>query len=290
MIMNIKHHLVNVFGLLLSVLLVACGPSEAERQAQAAATAVAGAATQTAEAPTFTPTSTPTPTETPTPTATPTDTPTPTATPTPTPEAIVVSGSLNVREGPGTQYEVKDTFEQGAELAVMGQFEDCTWLRVRNRSTLIAGWVSGAENYIELRLSCDSIPLGTFRPHTGVIKPNQRGGGYGELAVDNGTSKDGVVILMLDDEPFVAAYIRHGDSFTLTGIRDGIYDLYFSTGSQWNGEEFTRSASYQRFEEPFDFTTGATTYTTWSVTLHSVSGGTASAEDLSEGEFPDLGP
>lgn len=69
--------------LLASVILVACGPSQAELDAQATKVAADIFATQTAEAPTPTPTFTPTFTPTPTPTSTPTSIPTPTATPPP---------------------------------------------------------------------------------------------------------------------------------------------------------------------------------------------------------------
>lgn len=73
--------------LLASAILVACGPSQAERDAQATKIAADVFATQTAEAPTPTPTFTPTFTPTPTPTSTPTSTltPTPSSTPTTTP-------------------------------------------------------------------------------------------------------------------------------------------------------------------------------------------------------------
>jgi hypothetical protein len=267
--------------------LVSCGPSQAELDTQATAVAANIFATQTAQAPTSTPTSTPTPTKTPT--ATPTKTPTPTATSTPTPDAIVIGNAVNVREGPGTEYSQQGQFNQNEELDIIGQFEDCAWLQVNSRNQSLAGWVSGDTRYVELQTNCGTIPEGTFRPLTGIIKPNQRGGGYGELTIDNGTTRDGVVILTFNDTAVMAVYIRSSDSFTMQGIRDGTYYLYFSTGEEWNGREFTVDPSRQRFEDAFEFTTGATTYTTWSITLHGVAGGTASAENVSESEFPDIG-
>lgn len=266
--------------------------------AQATVIAAEIYATQTAAAPTASPTptstSTPTPTpttsptKTPTPTTRPTNTPTPTATSTPLPGAIVQSGTLNVREGPGTQYPSQGTFSQNTELDVIGKFEDCSWLKVRSRDQALTGWVVGGNQYIDLRLACDSLPPGTFRPPTGTIQPNKQGGGYGELTVDNGTTNDSVVILTRDGQSIVAAYIRAQDNFTLKGIRDGTYYLYFTSGFEWNGEEFTKSPSYQRFEEASTFTTTATTYTTWSVTLHAVVGGNASAEPVNEAVFPEI--
>jgi hypothetical protein len=137
--------------------------------------------------------------------------------------------------------------------------------------------------------SAVNIPLGTIRPSTGVIKSNQDSGGYGELTVENGTTSDGVVILTLSDKPVMSAYIRSGDSFTMKGILDGTYYLYFSTGADWNGKAFTTTPSHQKFEDAFEFSTGSTTYTTWSVTLQGVVGGTAATENIDESQFPDIG-
>ena len=74
--------------LLTSAILVACGPSQAERDAQATKIAADIFAAQTAEPPTLTPTptSTPVPTSTPMPTSTPAVTPLPTGTLTVTPQ------------------------------------------------------------------------------------------------------------------------------------------------------------------------------------------------------------
>ena len=229
----------------------------------------------------LTPTLALTPSVTPTPTVPPTETPT--ATPT---QSAVVSGSvIDVREGPGTEYLKQGRLNKNEELDIIGQFKDCAWLKVSSRNQSMIGWIPGDKGYVELRITCENIPLGTFRPLTGVIKPNQRGGGYGELTVDNGTTEDGVVILTLSDDPVMAAYIRSGDSFTMKGIRNGTYYLYFSKGAEWNGKAFTTTPSHQKFEDAFEFTSGGR----WSVTLHGVVGGTASAEEVDESEFPDIG-
>lgn len=278
-----SNRLLLMIFLALTCLLVSCGPTQAELNAQTTAVAASIFATQTAQVPTSTPTLTPTSTATPTPTKT------PTPTPTPTPDAIVIGNAINIREGPGTNYPQQGQFNKNEELDIIGQFEDCTWLKVSSRRQALTGWVSGDARYVQLQTNCGNIPLGTFRPLTGIIKPNQRGGGYGEFTVDNGTARDGVVILTFNDTVVMVVYIRSSDSFVMQGIRDGNYYLYFSTGSEWNGREFTVDASRQKFEDAFQFTTGATTYTTWSITLHGVVGGTTSAENVSESEFPDIG-
>jgi hypothetical protein len=113
----------------------------------------------------------------------------------------------------------------------------------------------------------------------------------GELSVENGLDLDAVGILQqLDGDWKIAVYIQNHDSFTITGIPDNTYDLYFTLGEDWDSEQakFTRRTSHSRFEESFPYTTSATTYSIWSVTLQPVEGGTAETEAVPEDEFPDL--
>ena len=129
------------------------------------------------------------------------------------------------------------------------------------------------------------------RPSTGLLDRYGNGTGQGELNVKNGTDGDGVVILAdLDDEPLLAAYIRSGESYRLTGIPDGEYRLFFSKGDRWDDKKkaFTRRVSRQRFEDAFLFTSTATSYSVWDVTLYGVAGGNAGAVDVAEGQFPTL--
>lgn len=260
------------------LLLSACGPARVQVDEQATAAAARLIALWTAQAPTLTPQ----------PTATRAPTPTPTALPAPV--AVVLAGGLNVREGPGTEYANVGRLAQNDEVEVVGQFGGCAWLQVKARGQDLAGWVSGEAAYIRLDAVCETVAAGTFRPPTGVISPNQRTGGLGQLTVDNGTAQDGVVILTFEEQPFLAAYVRAGESATLTGISDGVYDLYFSTGSDWDGKQFLANPRRQRFEDPFAFRTDATTYSIWNVTLHAVEGGTAASDDVAAGDFPELAP
>jgi hypothetical protein len=283
------------------LLTTGCGPSPAAVATQTTSTAIAVAVSWTAT-PTVTATQIPTstPTDTPKPTATPTNTPKPTVRPTraptrmptatPTPEAMVIAPTLNIREGPGTQYAAVGQLQKADELFVVGEFNNCAWVQVAaSRRADPKGWVSGDSSYLTLQKPCTLIPKGSFRPLTGLVKPNISGEGYGELTVDNGTSTDGVVILALGEQPVMVAYIRAGESFMMKSIPDGVYYIYFSTGSEWNGEKFIHQPSYQRFEDRIKFTTTASTYSIWSITLHSVVGGNAAAEEVDIIEFPSLG-
>jgi len=115
--------------------------------------------------------------------------------------------------------------------------------------------------------------------------------GEGELRIENGLDLDAVAVLSrIDGASVVAIYVLNHGNFTITGIQDGTYELYFTLGEDWDSERtrFTRRRSLSRFDDPFGFTTTATTYTAWTVTLHPVEGGTAETEPVPEDEFPDL--
>jgi len=134
-----------------------------------------------------------------------------------------------------------------------------------------------------------SLPTGTF-----LVK--KISGGYGELTIENGLDWDAIIILSESYKPdlaLISVYIQAGDTYTITGIEDGIYILYYALGKDWdsNSKKFRIKEEYARFEEEFEFeTTGITyiTYTTYTVTLYPVVGGTARTEYVSEEEFPKL--
>lgn len=234
----------------------------------------------------------------PAPTATPTSTATPLL-----PDATVATRALNVRSGPGTVYPVTAGVYQGEALEVTGQASDCGWLQVRTRQG-VQGWVSGRADYVTLNLSCSQvaavpIPPTPARPPrrlaTGAFIKSLGRTGLGELTIENGQAHDAVAVLTnMALTPQVSVYVRADDSYTIIGIADGVYRLFFSQGSDWDSQanRFTRDPTYFRFEEPFKFTTtgilGSRQYTTWRVTLYSVPGGTADTTQIGPGQFPGL--
>lgn len=114
-------------------------------------------------------------------------------------------------------------------------------------------------------------------------------GGQGELLIKNGTDADALVILTgLDDRALKSAYIRNAESFNMTGIPDGTYRLYYSKGEAFNQEtnRFTKNATYQRLDATVEFTTSASQYTAWEVTLYGVVGGNVGSEPVDPSKFP----
>lgn len=97
--------------------------------------------------------------ESPTPTATGTNTPTPTE------EykavAVVDTDSLNVREGPGTDYGIVMSVSEGDELEIIGQAYACEWLKIETPEGT-SGWVF--TELVIYDMPCDEIPPAAIPP------------------------------------------------------------------------------------------------------------------------------
>ncbi|MFA6094665.1 MAG: hypothetical protein WC757_02150 [Candidatus Paceibacterota bacterium] len=119
--------------------------------------------------------------------------------------------------------------------------------------------------------------------------------GLGELHITNNGDLDATAKLIRKNKTVAWIYIKAGQNYTFTDISEGIYDLIFSAGLDWNEnfKTFNRNKSYQKFDEPFEFSTNTfyednfkkTSYSTYSVTLSPVSEGKAKTEYLNESEF-----
>lgn len=133
------------------------------------------------------------------------------------------------------------------------------------------------------------------RPVTGTVIDRGDGrNGLGSLEVDNGNDVDAVVRVVDEDQSdrvVRSLYVRAHEKATLSGVPPGTYRLLYSTGTEWNFDSgrFDRGARFGTFAEPFAFaqrTRGdTTTYRTFEVTLHTVSGGTAHTRPIDEDTF-----
>lgn len=79
-----------------------------------------------------------------------------------TPPAAVITGTLNVREGPSVGYAVVTTLEQGADVELVGRNADSSWVQVRLPDGLIA-WVS--TQFISTPYPLVDLPV------TGAVEP-----------------------------------------------------------------------------------------------------------------------
>ncbi len=109
------------------------------------------------------PTATPIPaaTATPIPAATATPVPAATAGPTATPiaqngAAVVNSGALNMRSGPGIGYGVVAVVYQGHTVSLLGRTSDSSWVKVRNSANQ-EGWANAT--YLSANIAISSLPI-----------------------------------------------------------------------------------------------------------------------------------
>ena len=111
--------------------------------------------------------------------------------------------------------------------------------------------------------------------------------GDGELEIDNGTNSDALAKLITGGTSIYSVYIKANTNYTIKNITDGTYWLIFSLGNDWNSatKTFNQSTGYSSFADTFDFTTTDTEYTTYSVSLNPVEGGTAQLNDVDASRF-----
>jgi hypothetical protein len=149
-----------------------------------------------------------------------------------------------------------------------------------------------------------SFNLGTVPPdaapknrslssNTVLKKPARRG--LGSLQVSNGNSQD-AYLKLVDSAKLVAAfYVKSNSTFTLKRIPDGVYQLLFVSGDDWDGKTrtFTKNASFTKFDRDLEFVTSRQTkgrriytrYSRFRVTLNPVIDGTAKTSAIDDREF-----
>ncbi len=135
-------------------------------------------------------------------------------------------------------------------------------------------------------------PLPDRRLANGKLIDSQRRNGRGQLKVDNGAEHDAVVKLVQGGRPMVSVYVGKGSSATVGQISDGSYEMFYTSGEDWDNQlkVFTRSCQFKRFEEPVIFSTtsvnGGIRYTIQTVGLQPRVGGNARTTQVSPQSFP----
>lgn len=126
------------------------------------------------------------------------------------------------------------------------------------------------------------------RPASGAVIVRRGGRGQGTLEVDNGTDRDAYVTMARGGKLALGVYVRNGETAKVTGIADGTYVIYFSSGTGWNSDllAFTADKHNTKFDDTFDYVTTSTTRPGWKVTLQPSVGGNASTSDVSGTEIP----
>jgi hypothetical protein len=130
------------------------------------------------------------------------------------------------------------------------------------------------------------------RPSNGQFVRQGSRTGLGKLTVDNGGGQDAVITLAVGKRPAFAVYVRKGAKHTVTGIQDGTYHVYYTSGRAWDtkARAFGRDCSFDRFDDSLGFETRQTATSTqssiWKITLQPVVGGNASTSRVDPNDFP----
>ena len=124
------------------------------------------------------------------------------------------------------------------------------------------------------------------RLRNGEVLIDRRAGapGDGVLQVRDQGVKDGVVLLAKGGALVASMAVNAGRSAQLTAVPDGDYDLFYTTGRDWNGPlaTFSRHCEFHRFTTPTTFSTnavpGGSAYTVQSIVLNTEADGTNPAD------------
>ncbi len=209
-------------------------------------------------------------------------TPAPTATPPVI--GVVTQMFASLHEFPDGHGRLVDRPRKGTEFAVLGQQRHCEWLQVVTDDGK-QGWINTELGAVQWDGNCDEIPLGVFRPESGVLVETFPVEGLGELTIENGAGDVVVVLTTLDRSRQQTTYVRNGETITTDGIPDGVYEVFYKTGVDWNGREFTQQWDASKFEDPFQY---GPRPGRWTITPYSVVDGNAEISTVDQDEFPPI--
>lgn len=126
--------------------------------------------------------------------------------------AVVQVDTLNVRNGPGTNYGIVTQVRQGAELPVVGQVENCAWLQVLTDAG-DEGWVSGNARFTALAGGvCGDVPR-----VTAPAAPPPSSGSGGSSGATGGNARQGCYLFQNQlGAEITITVTRQGDGWNRT--------------------------------------------------------------------------
>jgi hypothetical protein len=172
-----------------------------------------------------------------------------------------------------------------AVMARLGASQGLAALRDAGGALAAAGGTQGYR--LDLRLPAMPKEQRRRLGNGQLVRPGSRTG-QGELTVQNHSGQDTVLTLALGRRPVLAVYVRSSAGTRVTGVRDGVYQIWYTKGVDWDprARAFTRDCAFERFDGTFAFKTTATQSTAWTVGLEPSSGGNANATEVDPKDFP----
>ncbi len=108
------------------------------------------------------------------------------------------------------------------------------------------------------------------RPETGTYVKDTARNGHGELTIVNGNRTHDVLASLTrpDNETLISVFIRAGESFTISGIDDGEYNVTFSDGYQLDQPITFETTSESTLDKKMvGWESWTFWYTSWTITL-----------------------
>lgn len=126
------------------------------------------------------------------------------------------------------------------------------------------------------------------RPRNGAVIDAYGDRGEGEVKAENGLDQDGMLTLARDGAAVRSVYVHAHDTATLSGVADGSYEVWFTTGDGWNAdlERFTANTDYERFPGVSDFSTTRDEYSIWTFTLQETPDGNVTTQPVDPAQYP----
>ena len=143
----------------------------------------------------------------------------------------------------------------------------------------------------DVNKSWDSLKKAIAEPKSGQVFSSAARGGYCTLTVETSDFPAFIKVVNTKDPKSVVSFYVRANSKSKISIKNGTYEVRFATGDKWfgSGELFGKETRYQVFDDTLSFTTknngSYINYTTWSVTLYSVPGGTATTTTIPADKF-----
>ncbi|WP_028936603.1 hypothetical protein [Pseudonocardia spinosispora] len=149
------------------------------------------------------------------------------------------------------------------------------------------GWIPAARDAVNARM-----------PNGRVVVDRRAAGSPadGVLEVTDDEDVDAVLALSRQGKIVVSVAVGARKTVRLDGIPDGVYDLYYSTGTDWDDVvgAFGRGCEFHRFTDPTTFSSQAlpdgTSYTVQTITLHTSRDEPGAAPEDAAGAAADEAP
>jgi len=172
-----------------------------------------------------------------------------------------------------------------SDMEILGQYNQCEYLKI-STPDYPEGWLN-ADDDIVFYKDCSEFEEIFIRPASRSWYHYPKG--FGALTVKNQGETDAYLVLVgIDAEERYEMYVRAGEQETMEDILDGAYEVYITSGTIWVSYEkrFKDAVSYEKLQEPLEFTSTDTTASAWELVLETVEGGNTGSTPINASDFP----